>query len=159
MHSLCALARSSAFMPAVFLLHLAILLSGFSGLPTKQVFIKDLRSSPFMSLALSLQVFIFSCCGVILVSAAVLVSAVILVSAATAGPQANKAARQRVRVFFMVSLMVSRGGGFLSFVEGWGSGSVYDTPIVRSNDFGHRPGRGCRILLSCTATSAPPVWR
>src|SRR5258708_4210020 len=31
MHSLCALARSSLFMPAVFLLHIAILLSGFAG--------------------------------------------------------------------------------------------------------------------------------
>ena len=30
MHSLCALARSSLFMPVVFLLHIAILLSGFS---------------------------------------------------------------------------------------------------------------------------------
>src|SRR5438477_325161 len=55
--------------------------------------------------------------------------------------------------------MESREGGFLKFVEGWGSRSVYDTPIVRSNDFGHRPSLGCRILLSCTATSAAAVWR
>src|ERR1700674_3886152 len=100
MHSLCALARSSAFMPAVFLLHIAILLSGFSGLADKQVFMKALRSSPFMSFALSLQVFIFSCCGVIFVSAAILVSAV-LGSAAKAGPQANTAARPRVRIIFI----------------------------------------------------------
>src|ERR1700724_992209 len=97
MHSLCALARSSAFMPAVFLLHIAILLSGFAGLADRQVFMKALRSSPFMSFALSLQVFIFSCCGVMVVPTAILFSAV----AANAGPQANKAAKARGRLFFM----------------------------------------------------------
>src|SRR5260370_28821209 len=101
MHWLRVLAASALIIAVVFLLHIAILLFGFSGLADKQVFMKDLRSSPFMSFALSLQVFIFSCCGVILVSAAILASGAILVSAANAGPHANKAARPTVRIFFM----------------------------------------------------------
>src|SRR6266849_784406 len=130
MHSLRVLSASALLIPFVFSLHIAILLFGFSGLADRQVFMKALRSSPFMSFALSLQVFIFSCCGVILVSAAILVSA--LVSAANAGPQANMASRERVRIFFMgVSWE-----GFWGFAEGV-SGRVYDTPIARGNDFGN----------------------
>src|SRR6476620_8382848 len=64
MHSLCALARSSAFIPAVFLLHIAILLSFFAGLADRQVFMNALRSSPVLPVASALQAFIFSCCGV-----------------------------------------------------------------------------------------------
>src|ERR1700730_2095465 len=97
MHSLCALARSSAFMPAVFLLHIAILLSGFAGLADRQGFIKALRLWAFMSFALSLPAFISSCRGVMVVPTAFLFSAV----AANAGPKENKAAKPRVRIFFM----------------------------------------------------------
>src|SRR5450755_124126 len=105
MQSLCALARSSAFMPAVFLLHIAILLSGLAGsaLADRQVFMKAFLSSPFMSPALSLQVFILFCCGVIAVSGALV--SVALVSAAKAGPQANIATRPKVSTFFMSSLV------------------------------------------------------
>src|SRR4029453_7545544 len=100
MHSLCAFARSSFARPAVFLLHIAILLSGFAavtGLFDRQVFMNALRSSPFLSPAWSLQAFIFSCCalGAFVVSAA-------LVSAANDGAAHRSAgAETTVKSLFM----------------------------------------------------------
>src|SRR5262245_35725607 len=46
MHSLCAFLRSSPFKPAVFLLHIAILLSAFSGLAFRQALTNSCRFWP-----------------------------------------------------------------------------------------------------------------
>ena len=118
MHSLRALSPSALLMPLVFSLHIAILLLGFSGLAERQVFMNALRSSPFLSPACSLHIFILSCCAFCaslgaLSEAAVLVSAVFasLLSAASAVPQANSPARTSVRiVFFEVPLEVLSDG-------------------------------------------------
>src|SRR5215831_13152181 len=100
MHSLRALSASALLIPLVFSLHIAILLLGFSsaaGLAERQVFMKALRSSPFLSPALSLQAFIFSCCE-FFASVLVFVS---LVSAASALPQANRPTKASARSFFI----------------------------------------------------------
>src|SRR5450755_538848 len=150
MQSLCALARSSAFMPAVFLLHIAILLSGLGGAADRHVFMNALRSSPFMSAALSLQVFIFCCCGVIV---AALVSAA-GVSAANAGPQANIATKPIVSAFFM-----GVSGGFGKVAEGMSFRASLRHADCPKQRFRRSGAGGCRIFLSCTATCAAPVSR
>src|SRR5450755_4866573 len=165
MHSLCALERSSAFMPAVFLLHIAILLSGFAGAAgaaDKQVFMNALRSSPFMSVALVLQFFIFSCCGVIAAVAfvsAALVSAALasaaLVSAAKAGAQANMATRPKLSKVFM-------GVSWKWFFEccltnGFRASLRHgDCPKQR---FRRSTAMGCRIFLLCSAPCDEAVSR
>src|SRR5215468_4053177 len=105
MHSLRALSASALLIPLVFSLHIAILLLGFSsaaGLAERQVFMNALRSSPFLSPALSLQAFIFSCCE-FFASVLVFVSLVsaALVSAASALPQANRPSTANARSFFI----------------------------------------------------------
>src|SRR5450755_382804 len=155
MHSLCALERSSAFMPAVFLLHIAILLSGFAGAAgaaDKQVFMNALRSSPFMSVALLLHVFIFSCCGVI---AAVAFVSAALVSAAKAGAQANMATRPKLSKVFM-------GVSWKWFFEccltnGFRASLRHgDCPKQR---FRRSTAMGCRIFLLCSAPCDEAVSR
>ena len=89
MHSLCALARASLSKPAVFLLHMAILLSALTGCAFRQLDMNALRSSPFMSAAFELQAFIFSCCGL---------------SAANAGPAITKPAIISANSDFIVPL-------------------------------------------------------
>src|SRR5450631_345795 len=152
MHSLCALERSSAFMPAVFLLHIAILLSGFGGAADRQVFMNALRSSPFMSVALLLHVFIFSCCGVM---AAVAFVSAALVSAAKAGAQANMATRPKLSKVFM-------GVSWKWFFEccltnGFRASLRHgDCPKQR---FRRSTAMGCRIFLLCSAPCDEAVSR
>src|ERR1043166_1532354 len=88
MHSARVLFASSLLMPLVFSLHIAILLFAFSGLADRQLFMKALRSSPFLSAAWSLHIFILSCCDIF---------ASVLVSAAYALPQARSAAAASAR--------------------------------------------------------------
>src|SRR5215831_6527281 len=87
MHSLRALSASAFDMPLVFSLHIAILLLGFSaaaGFAERQVFMNAWRSSPFLSPAFSLHIFIFSCCEFGLLSEALVSAAAVLVSVAVA---------------------------------------------------------------------------
>src|SRR5258708_39684370 len=96
---------------------MAILLSGF--LADKQVFMNALRSSPFMSPALVLHTFIFSCWGVV------------VSWAANTLPDANRLSRDSVSSFFIT--------GF----SRWFSGGRSDLrPSLRQGERGKQRKRG-----------------
>src|SRR5947207_93453 len=100
MHSDRILSASALAIPLVFSLHIAILLLAFSGLADRHDFMNALRSSPFLSVACSLQAFIFSCCGVI----ASVFFASVLVCAAYAVPKANSPTSSSVNIVFIRAL-------------------------------------------------------